>query len=84
MTDRVGMTLSVIAGPIGNPIKSGRFLRRDRPLANIYVNNQKVQSISVCFSVDICFYNAVYISFIVLRCHMKEAFIYADLIRRSP
>ena len=23
--------------------KSGRFLHRDRPLANIYVNNQKVQ-----------------------------------------
>ena len=22
--------------------KSGRFLHRDRPLANIYVNNQKV------------------------------------------
>ena len=29
------------------PNKNGRFLRRDRPLANIYVINQKVLSIIV-------------------------------------
>ena len=29
-------------GATGDQKNSGRFLHRDRPLANIYVNNQKV------------------------------------------